>query len=214
MGFLPRSRCTFLLISLISVIALPPFLGDEAFGIGIIGLLLTVTPLTGIWAVSGDRRNFIIGSILAIPCVGMLLRYALKGPGFEPGGLTSALIVIYYAVTTGMVFHNVLSSRRVTQDTLVSAASVYLLIGLTYAVALAAINSSIPGAFRPGEGLHFGDMLYVSFVTLTTLGFGDIVPVAEQARAVILLEALTGVLYLAFVISRLVGMYKSEQTED
>ena len=58
------------------------------------------------------------------------------------------------------------------------------------------------------------NLAYFSFVTLTTLGYGDIVPVAPLARSLAVLEALTGVLFMAVLISRLVGSYKSDRRED
>jgi len=62
-------------------------------------------------------------------------------------------------------------------------------------------------AYRTGTPIDGSDFLYYSYTTLTTLGYGDIVPVTSQARSVSIVEAIIGVMYLAIIISRLVGLY-------
>ena len=71
------------------------------------------------------------------------------------------------------------------------------------------MDSLVPGSLRHGQDQAFtaAEMVYYSFVTLTTLGYGDIVPVSPSARALATLEALTGQLYLTVLVARLVGLH-------
>ena len=84
----------------------------------------------------------------------------------------------------------------------------YLLIGLIWAVIYSAISLHVPNAFAGSVGVNAGlsDWVYFSFVTLTTVGYGDITPVAQGARALATLEAFIGQLYPAIIIARLVSL--------
>jgi hypothetical protein len=109
----------------------------------------------------------------------------------------------------------VLSSTTVTHDTLAGAMCVYLLLGVIWAMMFALIESVQPGSFLVGgesvadaHGGQEGEMaqfLYLSFVTLTTVGYGDILPTTPVARRVAVLEAVVGQLYVAVLIARLVS---------
>ena len=71
-----------------------------------------------------------------------------------------------------------------------------------------------PGSFTGPDELTFGNLIYFSYVTLTTLGYGEIRPVTEQAQSLTILEAMTGVVFLGTLIARLVSMYKVYDTDD
>ena len=98
-----------------------------------------------------------------------------------------------------------------TPDVLYGAISVYLMIGLTWSVAYLLLENLYPGSFyidaahNPDGYLNLSDLLYYSYVTLTTLGYGDITLVTSQARSLAFLEAVCGVLYVAVLVARLVG---------
>ena len=95
------------------------------------------------------------------------------------------------------------------------AIAAYLLLGFTWAAAYALVEALAPGSFataRP-ESTHDRSWLYFSFVTLTTVGYGDITPVHRAARSLAMLEALTGQLYPAILIARLVTLYSQEPGE-
>jgi len=97
----------------------------------------------------------------------------------------------------------------VTAQRVQGAVAAYLLLGLAWAAAYAFVAALAPGAFataRP-ESTHSRSYLYFSFVTLTTLGYGDITPVHHAARSLAMLEALTGQLYPAILIARLVTLH-------
>ena len=103
---------------------------------------------------------------------------------------------------------NVFTPGRSIVDRVFGAIVLYLLIGLIAAFAYSALYGINPGAFSKlpsGEG-GFRDWLYFSFVTLTTLGYGDITPIAPSARAIAMLEALVGQLYPAIIIARFVSL--------
>jgi hypothetical protein len=115
--------------------------------------------------------------------------------------------------TVSTVLWFVASSRRVTVDILAGAVSVYLLMGLNWAIVYSLIDqlrseACFVGLSKTGGG--FIDYLYFSFTTQTTLGYGDIIPVDGYARAMANLEAVAGVLYLAAFVARLISIYQHD----
>jgi hypothetical protein len=120
---------------------------------------------------------------------------------------TTLLALVFLSVTIGM---KVFGSGKVTLDRISGAVALYLLVGLVCAVVFQLISLSVPEAF---SGIPHDEVrtdrsiwIYFSFVTLTTVGYGDIVPIARAARALANLEALIGQLYPAIVLARLVSL--------
>ena len=109
------------------------------------------------------------------------------------------------------LFRLVFGRPRVTAEVIYAAVSIYLLIGACFVPLYGALETFSPGAFvdtlHPDEGVAWQQLIYFSYVSLTTLGFGDILPASTWARSLVSLEAVTGVLYLAILMARLVGLY-------
>ena len=106
---------------------------------------------------------------------------------------------------------------RVNEDVLYGAVCIYMLIGGTFSMVFALIEGLLPGSFHTastGQLLTWHDFVYYSYATLTTLGYGDIVPASNHARAFAVLEAILGVMYLAVIISRLVGNFISQDVDQ
>jgi hypothetical protein len=108
---------------------------------------------------------------------------------------------------TGMyfVFRRILEHAVISTQTLFAAASMYVLIGLSFAFVLLSISMIVGPDFLNGAEREPSDYVYASFITMTTVGYGDIVPRANSARVIMSLEALIGQLFLATVIARLVS---------
>ncbi len=95
--------------------------------------------------------------------------------------------------------------------------SAYLLLGLSWSFAYLLVAQLAPGAFflnngtTTGHSLHGADAFYFSLITLSTVGYGDIIPVSNVARMLAAMEAITGSLFVAVLIARLVALYSSER---
>src|SRR5262249_8083494 len=129
-------------------------------------------------------------------------------------------VFLGYAIVVMLRF--IFTSRQVTYNTLCASLCIYLLLGLVWALGYAVVHQLDPAAFyssvpfsdgslefRAGKGQSTG-VLYFSFVTLTTLGYGDVVPLSPIAHTLASLEAITGQLYLTVLVARLVGLHISE----
>jgi len=119
-----------------------------------------------------------------------------------------AFLVLAFAVGI-----NVFASGHAISDRVFGAIVLYLLLGLIWGVMYAEMGAYSPDAFagRAGASGFLTDWIYFSFVTLTTVGYGDITPVATSARSLAMLEALTGQLYPAIIIARLVSLQSGPQ---
>ncbi len=108
----------------------------------------------------------------------------------------------------------VLTAPKVDSEVLCASIAVYLLMGICWAFTYILVGKLIPDAFvfstgGAGQSMIGFEAAYFSFVTLTTCGFGDVVPVANVARMLAVLEAVTGMFYVAILIARLVSVYSS-----
>ena len=106
----------------------------------------------------------------------------------------------------------VLAGGAINRDHIFLALSVYLLLGFSWFAIFSVVELLIPGSFHstvnnPGYLVNAGDRVYYSFETLTTLGFGDIVPFKPLSRILTVLEAAMGVLYVGVLVARLVSSY-------
>ena len=119
-------------------------------------------------------------------------------------------LLSFYLWAIWLAGRQVLFSGVVDANRIVGAICIYLLMGLIWTLMYLFIAQAIPGSFNGIEQLvwydNFADVAYYSFVTLTTLGYGDISPVAPIARFLVYMEAVVGVFYMAILVASLIGI--------
>jgi hypothetical protein len=217
-----RSRRVFgkffyLLVSFVVLFLFYPFARNEIIGIGVIDVLGTVIFVATIHAVSRRRRDLVAAIILAIPA--LLANWATYVvPSVALALLGHALYAAFFAMTAGAILLAVFRSRRTTLDTVFAGVCVYFLLGMVWAYAFCFLELAHPGSFVASSGnftIQAGgpglsdesDLIYFSFCTLTTLGYGDIIAVTKPARSVAALEAVFGQLCLTVLLARLVALH-------
>ena len=178
---------------------------------GLGSVFLTVMLASGLYASSLHRRQLVVGlAFLAPAAVFSILHVFVEIVHLVPRllGLASYTIALAYLIV--MQVRRLMTAREVTSDTLAAAVNAYLLIGILGAIAfsfLAVLEpGTLGGAIHP-ENPAPADLFYFSFVTLTTLGYGDIGPTGTAARLLAAGEAVTGQLFIAITIARLVGLH-------
>jgi voltage-gated potassium channel len=197
-----------------------PFFRDETVGVSDISILYTIVMVVGAYAVSQNKGVFFTGMALAVPAVATeWISNFYPTPVWIIANMVLAGVFIIYV--SGVVLYEVLDEDEVTLDTIAGGIAVYLLIGIGWVLAYAAIEHLYPGAFliqgrtlydvHPGEQVRYTEFLYFSFVTLTTLGYGDMIPTIPQARAAATGQAVVGQLYIAIFVARLVGLHLAHQ---
>lgn len=209
-----RPRFLWLLASLVLLLLLSPFFKSE--GIGGIGLktLFTLALLSAVYAASARRGYMFVAACFAVPWV--LLSWSSVAweriARWTVLDVSSDLLLIGLNVfTLGVVLVRTVRAKDVDLDILCGAISVYLLLGVTWGVCFRVIETLSPGSFAlidPDVAADWSQLLYFSLTSLTTLGYGDITPLSPVARIWSTLEAVTGVLYIAILVARLVSLYQ------
>jgi Ion channel len=174
--------------------------------------LVAVTMLLGL-RTSGVRRHTLrAAGVAAVASLVLVVAQVATGASW----LIPASYLVLGALlvsTPPAVLRRVLRHQRVTFQTLSGALCVYVLLGLVFAYVYLAIGAVNPDAFAdqsgPGGPRGAAAFLYFSFVTLTTVGFGDIYPLSRLARALVVLEALLGQIFLVTTVARLVALYST-----
>lgn len=121
--------------------------------------------------------------------------------------------IAYHGVMIAVLGWYTLAARTVFTEVILAATTLYLIIGSGFAAIFALIEWLEPGSFIGAAGpvSSWQELLYFSYVTLTSLGFGDILPVSYYAQAFTAFEAIAGVLYTVILLSRLVGMHTAKR---
>ena len=162
------------------------------------------------WALTDFKplRFFVGCAGLAVFSAGILNSYAPSSGAALAVYLTS---IAYHLGMIAVLARYTFGTRTVMTDVLLSATSLYLVIGSGFAAVLALIEWCAPGSFiaSSGTAIDWQQMVYFSYVTLTTLGYGDITPVGFYAQSFVTFEAIGGTLYTVILLSRLVGMHAS-----
>ena len=219
-GRLPLGQATiegrffYLLIFILMRIAIQPI--DEAVGkYGILlDLIITAILVSAICAISQRKNSRIAGVLLAIPLLLSLWLDFLKSTWLHMSGIVSG--IAFFAFINIFILRFIFSREEITKDLIAGAAVVYLLTANMWNYVYRFIEMIHPGSFAIAQSQSMGDQspfLYYSFVTITTLGYGDIFPVTTAAKSCAILEAVIGQLYLVITVAWLVGVHISQSME-
>ena len=204
-----KNRFFFLLVSILSFLILSPLLRGFV-GIKILlDLFLTAVFISAIYAVSQKKYFSLIGILLALPMLAVTWSaYFVKIAVMPLAGSCFGILFFAFMVITILLF--VFEQREITLDVISGAIVVYLLIAIMWAFIFRFMETLHPGSFAIPQGLGEETrplFIYYSFVTITTLGYGDITPLTDVARSFSILEAVVGQIYLVVLIARLVGTH-------
>jgi hypothetical protein len=168
-----------------------------------------ITLMVAVWGVDSERLILRKALIFPVAIVAMaLLSFWLDTTGFDHIHLF--FLLIFFISTAQKTAKQVLFTGEIDGNKILGAICLYLLMGLIWAILFTLMQLSFAGSFQNlGDSTEwftlFPDFIYFSFVTLTTLGFGDISPVQPVARFLVYLEAIVGQFYLAILVASLVG---------
>jgi len=199
----------FLGLLLLTVFIMPALGFGEANERWYGNVVSSILLIAGI-AVAWHRRGLFIGSAI-VGGIAILIRWiAFWNPG-RPWTMRAEVATLVAVLVISFILLMRIFRRRgaITYTTIQAAISIYLLFGIAWANAYLIVMQLNPHAFRSDVSLSYTSptaWLYYSYVTLTTLGYGEITPVSDAARVLAIGEALTGQLYLAVLIARLIGM--------
>jgi hypothetical protein len=217
LAFVRRNRCSALLAGLCFFIVTEPLVVDSPIGVTFLRLGLLAILFLAVWAVRARRLMLWLVVALALITAQALLadrlagQHALRLPAFV------AMAALMAAVTIALLSY-VLDRHAITTDKVFGAVSAYVLIAFSFASLFAVLQLVQPHAFHvvtvnePDKHLEWSGLMYFSFTVLTSTGFGEITPVTKMARALIVIEQVLGVMYVAFLIARLANLYGSQKS--
>ena len=219
----PR-RHLLLLISLVVIFILAPFISPYYYGPTLLNIIAAAVLLSATYAVSRRRSFFVFALSMSIFSIAMTFWLAVA-PNFWLVMICHGSLVVVIVFFATAILSYVLGSGKVTWDKIYGAICAYLLLGYAWTFAYSVIETAQPGSFTSVGSSMPTDVVgrvmqlrYFSFVTLATVGYGDIVPRTPAARTLASLEAILGQFYLVALVGRLVGLHivhgNPERTRD
>jgi hypothetical protein len=203
---------------LILNILISPFVDRLPSGGLIETLLMTLVLLFAVLSVAGGRRA-LVGVVLVAPAaLGEWLNYLR--PEMSIYVLTRGAGLLFIGFVVIQLLRFIVYAPRVDSEVLCAAVAAYLLSGFAWSLAYALLGRLDPNSFvstlgpKSDQSMNGFTGLYFSYITLTTVGYGDIVPVSSVARMLAIVEAMFGMFYVALLVARLVSVYSSKSPPE
>lgn len=220
-----RWRYLFLLGALLILLVVHPI----AAGVGSAGLLFDVlfalVMLMLTLALAQDKVWRVIAYVVLLPAAALSMGGHFLTSAAQNASLTAghAIAALFFVVVAGKIIHSIFVSPDLTLDSIFGAICGYLLLGVACALTYALLYAGNQDSFQLGEQLssqmaqadysrHI--FIYYSFVTLTTVGYGDVIPLSIPARTLSWVEAMTGQLYLAVLVAGLISSLVASKSAD
>jgi voltage-gated potassium channel len=209
-----HNAAVWLLAALAGLFVAAPFVEDLHHGPLIEACLFTSVMVFAVLAVGARGRALVTALVLVVPALTARWLHHLRPDLLSPVVFLSAGM-LFLGFVAMQIVRFILRTPRVDANVLCAGLSGYLILGLLWVPAYMIINSMDSSAFSfsttadAGATLDLSRAYYFSYVTLSTVGYGDVVPVSKVARMLATMEAIAGVFYTAVFISRLVAIYSS-----
>jgi hypothetical protein len=207
----------FILSTVLVVVTLGFPLAEGQLSAYQLKLTLSLLLFGALYAVVGERRLFrVLGALLLPLFAGTWI--------FDPSDnslwahATASITMLFLLTTTISILASIIAAKRVTTDIIFGAVAVYMLVGVIVATLFQLIHDVtavgvITNIAAAGQDA-FSEYLYFSFITLTSVGYGDFAPITPAARALAMATGIFGQLYLAILIAKLVGIYTAQELRD
>jgi hypothetical protein len=199
-----------LLVAQLLGVLLYPFMDDSPVGRAAVSLFSLVVLVLAVRAVRATPALTWVSVLLGVPVVLLTIVEAVDPSNTTIVFWSSALHAAFYAYTSLALMRYMLLDRFVTVDELWATGATFTVVAWAFAYIFVAVQVVWPGSFTaavaPDAPRSWFELLFLSFTNLTSVGLSDIVPIQPQARAVVMIEQVAGLLYVAFVISRIVGL--------
>lgn len=211
MALIRRDRFDLLFALLVAVLLLTGLDGPLA---QVLVAVTTSLALLVLFLSAGFEQTRLSAVVLVTLAALSWLTAFVLDPDKVEGAAAWILQAIILGLVIGVVLRRIVNHRRVTAQTIFGALSVYILIGLIFGMVFGAMEAVSDEILLAADDGTRDDPIYYSFVTLTTLGFGDVTSVSSLVRRVTVVEAIVGQVFLATMVARVVSMYGAYRTDD
>jgi len=204
-----QPSAVLLVVQLLGVLVYP-FIDSSPGGRAALSLFSLVVLVLAVRAVRATPALTWVSVLLGVPIVVLTILEAIDPTNGTLVFWSSALHAAFYAYTSFALIRYLFKDRFVTVDELWATGATFTVVAWAFAYAFAAVQVVWPGSFTaavaPDAPRTWFELLFLSFTNLTSVGLSDIAPIQPQARAIVMIEQVAGLLYVAFVISRIVGL--------
>ena len=171
----------------------------------------------GVWSLRGAGRLYSAGMVVAI--IGIVLSIlSIVRDSDMLHVITLLAMFVFLLLATFNAFRQIAAGNDISPNRIVGAVCVYLLLGVIWSIAYTVLEFLQPGSFKGLTELVSSawnvDWIYFSFVTITTLGYGDITPLTQTARSLTVAEAIVGQFYIAVLVAGLVSAYITSKRDS
>ena len=214
--YLLEHRHPIFLIGLLSFFIIPEIL-DKVFGIPFpFPIQITILILTSMLLIQASpRKRFLSYGFVLVLIVFIIISNNYKD-SLELESTAWVFLFAYFSFITFYLFRDLMRSKKVTPSVIIGAFAGYFMIGVMGFFIYAFLDLQYPDTISVDMGTKSGveDMFYFSFVTLTTIGYGDFSPTSSLGQKIAILQGLVGQFYLAIVMAILVGKFLSHNPND
>jgi hypothetical protein len=205
-----RHPSAVLLAAQLLGVVLFPFMDESPTGRAMLSLFALFVLVLAVWTVNTTPALVWVSLLLGLPVVVLTILEAVNPTNSGIVLWSSVLHAAFYLYTTYGLLRYMFNDRRVTPDELFATGATFTVVAWAFAYLYVAVQVIWPGSFTaavdPGSDRTWVELLYLSFTTLTSTGLSDVVPVLPHARAMVMIEQVGGLGYVALVISRIVGL--------
>ena len=211
-----KNRYTLLFIAVLLFILVPPFIPEGFFSGIIVTIFLSIVTIQSTYILVEDEKKLKYGYAVGFMVLAVIwITHFLDRPDIEYE-LTNSLLLVYFAYILYLLLKHMVKKKNVDLNMILIAVTVYLLFAIAGGFLFAILDQLYDNAFNISEdsGFRLVDFIYYSFVTITTLGYGDVLPLREETRIPAAILATGGQFYIAVVIAVLVSKYSSSRDES
>ncbi len=210
-----NNKCTFHFIALIVFLSVLPFLEDSEVARIFTDIMLVILLFFAVQAISHKVYLMAVGLVLVGITIVLYCLYYRTGIVHY---FNDAMVVtlVFFIMVSIAIFSVVIREREIRRDTIIGAISIYFLLGLTWAIGIMVMVIFSPGSFdiatmHPDQLVYLSDYIGYSFSILTTTGNYNVTALTAASRTVMMFEMISGTLYIAVLVSWLVGKFLKER---
>jgi hypothetical protein len=206
-----KGRTVYVLALIVLLNMLYPMTnGNDRLALIVYEVLYAGLFVAGIFITSDSRAHIIWSASIAVIWFIAAVIYSLDPTNFWKLQVTYVVLLIFHVTIIAVLMRYIFSAEKVTSDVIYAACAVYFLLSFFFVPVYGMLETAVPGSFVDntlGGAVSWQQFVYYSLITLSTAGYGDILPVNMWARMLAGLEVTIGVLYVAILVARLVSIY-------
>lgn len=213
-----KGRAVYVLVLIVALNMIYPITADNnVVALIVYQVLYASLFVAGIFITSDSPRHVAWSSGVAVLWLILAVMYSLDPTNAWKVQATYFILLVFHVTIIWTLMRYIFQARVITADVIYAACAVYFLLSFFFVPIYGMLETASPGAFLDnvrGQAVSWQQLVYYSLITLSTAGYGDVVPASPWARMLAGIEATVGVLYVAVLMARLVSLYEVKRKDD